>query len=379
MDLHQRYPALSDLKIKAKRRIPHFMWEYLDSATGAETVKSRNRAALDAVLFPPAVLQGEIKPDPTCQFLGRDYALPVGIAPVGMSGGIWPKAEQILAQTAAKVGIPYCMSTVSTALPEDIGPLAGTQGWFQLYPPRDKTILADMLARIKVSGFHTLVLTVDVPGPSQRERQTRGGLVQPVRMTPRILGHTIMRPEWALRTALHGKPRLKFVESYATSNGSLPSNNHIGYLLRTSPDWDYLKELRQTWDGPLIVKGILRPDDAARLSDEGVDAVWVSNHSGRQFDGAPASISVLADIKAATSLPIIFDSGIEGGLDILRALSLGADFAMMGSGFHIATAALGNKGPKHLIEIIERDIIANMTQLGAQSYVDLPSPFETQF
>lgn len=373
MDLMQRYPALWDLKQRARKRMPHFIWEYLDSATGAEATKARNRAKLDKVLFNPAVLQGEIDPDLRCTLMGRNYPLPVGIAPVGMSGGIWPGAEAILAKAAAKASIPYGMSTVSTQMPEDIGPLAGDQGWFQMYPPRDSDIRADMIERIKAAGFHTLVLTVDVPGPSMRERQIRGGLVQPVRMTPRIMAHAMVRPAWCMGILRHGMPRLKMVEGYAKAAGPLPSNNHIGYLLRTSPDWEYLKTLRDEWDGPLVAKGIQQAEDASQLEEAGVDAVWVSNHAGRQFDGGPATIETLRDVRSATSLPVIFDSGVEGGLDILRALALGADFVMMGSGFHYATAAIGARGPAHLLAILKSDLTSNMVQIGAKTLSDLPN------
>jgi L-lactate dehydrogenase (cytochrome) len=145
---------------------------------------------------------------------------------------------------------------------------------------------------------------------------------------------------------------------------SLSSTAHIGYLLRTSPDMDYVRWLRDNWDGPFVIKGVMRAEDAGPLQEIGVDALWVSNHAGRQFDGGPAAIEVLPELRAATDLPLIFDSGVEGGLDILRALSLGADFVMFGRAFHYALAALGPTGPDHLIDILKKDLEANMGQLG---------------
>jgi len=168
-----------------------------------------------------------------------------------------------------------------------------------------------------------------------------------------------------------GMPRMRFLDSYATNTVALSSTAHIGYLLRTSPDWDYVKWLRDAWDGPLIVKGVLRAKDAAPLEQAGVDAIWISNHAGRQFDAAPASIEALPALRAATKLPLIFDSGIEGGLDILRAIALGADFVMLGRAWHYALAALGDAGPAHLIDMLRLDMIANMGQLGAKSLTDL--------
>ena len=371
MTYHSRYPAISDLKSRARGRIPHFVWEYLDSATGVEATQARNRAQLDQVLFNPSILHGEFTPDLSTTLLGKTHALPIGIAPVGMSGLIWPGAEQMLARTAAAENIPYTLSTVASQLPEDVGPHAGGQGWFQLYPPRDPDIRDDILQRAKAAGFHTIVLTVDVPVASRRERQTRGGLTNPPQLTPRLATQAARCPAWLNGIRKTGMPRLRLMESYSENRTALPSNQHIGYLLRTSPDWDYFKTLRDAWDGPLIVKGVGNPDDAARLTQEGADALWVSNHAGRQFDGGPASIEVLPAVRAATSLPVIFDSGIEGGLDVLRALALGADFVMLGRAFHYGLAALGEAGASHVLDILRQDIISNMGQLGARNFAEL--------
>ncbi|AXI46000.1 alpha-hydroxy-acid oxidizing enzyme [Sulfitobacter sp. SK012] len=373
MDLHAKYPGLSDLRTRAQRRIPKFVWEYLDSGTGTEATKTRNRLALDRVGMMPSVLHGEFTPDLSTTFLGQSLPLPFGVAPIGMSGLMWPDAEGHLAREAARAGIPYCISTVATQSPEDVAPHIGPQSWFQLYPPRDPEIRRDMLARGKAAGFSTLVLTVDVPVASRRERQVRSGLTNPPRLTPRLMAQVAMRPAWAMGMAKRGMPHMRGLDKYtdAASNGLSPTA-HVGYLLRTAPDWDYVSWLRDEWDGPLIVKGILQGEDAAKLEALGVDAIWVSNHAGRQFDAAPASIEALPDVRAATSLPLIFDSGIEGGLDILRALSLGADFVMLGRAFHFALAALGPKGIEHLIDILAKDMVSNMGQLGARDLTSLP-------
>ena len=373
MDLDHRYPAIADLKARARARIPHFAWEYLDSATGDEAVQRRNRAALDAVLFTPKVLRGEVVVDLSTRLMGRDYPLPVGIAPVGMSGLMWPDAERILAQFAARAGIPYGLSTVASQPPEALAPHIGDQGWFQLYPPRDAGIRADMLARVKAAGFHTLILTVDAPVASRRERQTRGGITHPPRLTPRILTHVALRPAWALGTLRHGMPRLRFVESYSGHKGALKSTEHIGHLIRTAPDWDYLRILRDEWAGSLVVKGVLDAQDAAAIKAEGADAVWVSNHAGRQFAGAPSTIEVLPAIREAVGpdYPLIFDGGIEGGLDVLRALALGADFVMLGRAWHYGVAAFGAAGAAHVLHILRADMAANMGQLGLGRFDEL--------
>lgn len=372
MDLHQCFPAIADLKARARARIPHFVWEYLDSATGTEATLRRNRTKLDEVLLRPSILHGEFTPDLTTELFGQRFPLPFGVSPVGMSGLIWPDAERLLAAAAGKAGLPYSMSTVASQTPEFVAPVLGEHGWFQMYPPRDPEIRQDMLKRAKDAGFSALILTVDVPVASRRERQTRSGLTQPPRLTPRLFAQVALRPAWALGILRMGMPRMRLMDGYADNKVSLSSTAHIGYLLRTSPDWDYLKALRDAWEGTLIVKGVLNPDDAARLQDEGADAIWVSNHAGRQFDAAPATIEALPAIRTATTLPVIFDSGIEGGLDILRALALGADFVMLGRAWHYALGALGAEGPAHLVDILARDMTANMGQIGARCLSDLP-------
>ena len=380
MDLHSTYPGIMDLKARARRRLPKFVWEYLDSGTGVEATKARNRAALDRIGFVPSILHGAQEADLSANFLGREYPRPFGMAPIGMSGLIWPEAEVLLARAAAAAGLPYTLSTVAARSPEDMAPHLGQDAWFQLYPPKKADDRRDLLQRARAAGFKTLVLTVDVPVASRRERQTRSGLTQPPRLTPRILAQIMQRPAWAagmVRQVLGGvgMPRMRALDPYAKSIPNLPPTGHIGYLLRTSPDLEYVRWLRDHWDGPFIIKGVMRVRDTAPLEAIGVDALWVSNHAGRQFDAAPASIEVLPDIRAATRLPLVFDSGIEGGLDILRALALGADFVMLGRAFHFGLGALGARGPAHVIDILAQDMTANMGQMGAADLDHLPAPF----
>ena len=368
------YPSIEDLRRRARHRVPHFAFEYLDSATGREMGAVRNRQAFDKILFMPAILRGPLDPDLSATVLGRCHPLPFGIAPVGLSGLIWPAAERILAQSAARSAIPYCQSTVAVASPEEIGPHVADNGWFQHYPVVDPAIRRDMLKRISVAGFGTLVVTVDVPGESRRERQRRAHVSAPPRLTPKVLLAMLMRPHWCLAMALEGSPRMKFVESYAASSDE-DSFVHAGRVIRGSPDWDYLRAVRDEWSGDLVVKGVMEASDAAQLRAIGVDAIWVSNHSARQFEGGPAPIHQLPIIRDALGpdMSLIYDSGVRGGLDIMRAIALGADFVFLGAPFHYAVGALGRKGPDHLIHILKADLISCMRQIGAGTLPEIAS------
>jgi len=297
--------------------------------------------------------------------------MPVGCAPVGMSGIMWPGAEKILSAACARIGIPYCMSTVATVVPETLAPHIGDQGWFQLYPPADRGIRSDMMRRAKEAGFHTLIVTVDVPNDSRRERQRRANLRIPPKVNLAMLWSMAMHPEWTLGTLREGIPSLKFCEDYGGDKAN-SSVHHAGHVIRGQPSWAEIDEIRAEWDGPFLVKGIQKPEDAKRLVDAGIDGVWVSNHSGRQFDGGPASIDCLPAIRdAVPDAPIVFDSGVTGGLDVMRALALGADFVMLGRAFHYAVSALGPKGPDHLIHILREDMMANMNQIAAKDLSQL--------
>lgn len=373
MDLHTAYPAISDLRRKARTRIPHFVFEYLDSGTGLEDQVERNQSALRAVRFAPAILKGETTPDLSTRFLGRDYPLPFGMAPVGMSGLMWPGAEKILAGVAAARGIPYNMSTVATVTPETLAPYIGDQGWFQMYMPADPKVRSDMMRRVKAAGFHTLVLTVDVPTESRRERQRRANLNMPPKVNAQMIWQMLIHPLWTVGTLREGIPSLKFCEDYMTKGEDAGTSiAHAGHVIRGAPSWPDIDAIRKEWDGPFIVKGLQKGPDAKRLIDAGVDALWVTNHSGRQFDGGPASISQLPEVRAAApKTPIIFDSGVTGGLDVLRALALGADFVMLGRAFHFAVAAMGARGVHHAIDILADDMKSNMGQIGAERLADL--------
>ena len=375
MELDLSHPSIEDLRRKAQKRIPRFAFEYLDSATGRELGAKVNRDALDAIGFLPSVLCGRTKANLQAKLLGKTYDLPFGIAPVGMSGLMWAGAERMLAQAAVVHNIPFSLSSVAVASPEDVALHIGQNGWFQHYPVKSADLRRKMLPRIKAAGFHTLIITVDVPEESRRERQRRANLTVPPKADLRTLTEMAVRPAWCLAQLREGiMPRMRFFDDYVPQRGR-ESFTHAGALIRGIPDWQYLEELRAEWDGHLIVKGVLRPEDAKRMVEIGADCIWVSNHGGRQFEAGPAVIDQLPKIRAAVGkdVPLIYDSGVAWGLDVMRALAKGADFVMVGRAFQYAVAAFGRKGIDHLVHILKADITANMSQLGLEDLDQLPS------
>ena len=372
-NLMNRYPSVADLRRRARRRIPHFAWEYLDSGTGADECVQRNREALAAVTLIPQFMKGVFEPDISTTLFGVRYGTPFGVSPVGLTGLIWPQAEQILARAAAKYRFPYTLSTAATEAPETIGPLVDGMGWFQLYPPRRADIRRDLLARARDTGFTTLLVTVDVPTVSRRERPTRAGVAVPPRITPLMLYRCAVRPLWSLATLRAGPPRFHGMEKYLDGRDMQDMLNFLGKELGGSLDWAYMQAVRDEWEGALVIKGLLDIAQAERAAELGFDGVLVSNHGGRQFDGAPAAISVLPDIARAVGhrMKILFDSGVESGLDIARALTLGADFVLLGRAFMFGVAALGRRGGDHVAEILIQDLKNNMTQLGCATVAEL--------
>lgn len=367
------YPAISDLRARAKRRIPHFVWEYLDSGTGEETAIPRNHAALDAVTLLPRVMRGALHPNIETSFLGQTFSAPIGIAPVGATGMMWPGGEQMLARLAASAGIPYGLSTVATRVPEEIGPIAKGNGWFQLYPLGGDGVVEDICKRAADTGFSALILTVDVPINSRRERQRRAGFNVPPKMTPAMIAQILSCPTWLSGIARHGKPRFKLMEDYVSSKSVTDIAKRLSPESRPNFAWADLARLRAAWDGPIILKGVMSADDARRGKEEGLDAIWVSNHGGRQLDAAPAAIDMLPSVRAAVgeTFPLIYDSGVRSGLDVARAIARGADMVMCGRAFIYGAGAFGERGVQRCYDILREDLINVMWQLGVTNLAGL--------
>lgn len=368
-DLLTQYPGIRYLEAKAQKRMPGFSWEYLDQGTGTDRAKDRNVERLNEVLFTPEFAKGPLSPRTSTEVFGVTYSLPVGIAPVGLSGLLWPNSDRALAQTAATRRIPHVLSTVGTGSIEEIGPMARGMGWFQLYPPREAGLRTELIARVADAGFTTLVVTADVPAASRRERQTRAQLTLPPKIGPRLVAQSVLRPAWSLSILRNGLPRFRALEAHMDSTTLADAAGFVGAHLGGTFDWDYLRDLRQIWDGPLVVKGILHGADAELAVEAGADGVVVSNHGGRQLDAAPAAIDTLPSVVSAVgdATTVMFDSGIRGGLDVARAMAFGAQFCFCGRAYMFGLGALGDVGPDHVTTLIELELLSVMHQLGIES------------
>ena len=377
MSLMNKYPRLTDLEAPAARRIPKFVFAYLDSGTGQDQAKDHNRAYLDGIELTPQFMRGRVNPDLTTKLFGHSYNAPFGVAPIGLSSLIWPGAESILGAAAKAHGFPYILSTVAGESLEMVAKAAGEMAWFQLYAPKDREVMTDLLRRAKENGYETIVVTADVPAPSRRESMRIAGAPLGSRgnssVTPRVIWQSMLRPQWAVRTLLNGGARFRNMEPYAKQASADNLTKFIGEQLNGSLDWNYLAEIRKSWHGKMLLKGILHGQDAARAVKMGIDGIVVSNHGGRQLDAAPSPLTRIGSIRAAVGadVPLIVDSGIRSGLDVVRALSAGADFVLLGRAFMYAVAALGNKGGEHAATILLEEVRDVMAQLGLKTIEDV--------
>lgn len=372
---HRRMPTLSQVERIARRRIPGFAFDFLEGGTGEDVAVARNRAALDAVEIVPRY--GLPKPASIeTTLFGRPYAAPVGIAPVGVDGIVWPGATRALAAAAARARIPYITGTLASAALEDVAAICPESVWLQLYgmPRDDHAVTFDLIARAKAAGIHAIVATLDAPVRSKRPRDLRNGLVVPFRPTPRTVWQVGTSPAWALALLRAGTPAFKNVERYVTPAPTMA--NTAGFVQREIKGtfgWDEIKRMRDAWPRALVVKGVLHPDDADSAVAAGCDGILVSNHGGRQSDAAPPAIDVLPAIKARVGAraTVLFDSGIRSGLDAARALALGADAVFCGRAFLLGLAALGNDGADYIAEMLTEELRTAMAQHGAHDFAAL--------
>ncbi len=368
--LMQTYPMIDDLIPLAHRRIPRYAADYLEHGAGRERLLMRNREAFDDVRITPRYMRDMSALDPSKTLFGQRYDLPVGIAPIGMGSLIWPGAERYNAKAASAGNIPMALSTVACASIEAIAEKAEGRLWLQFYSPRDETIRWDLLQRAEAAGIDVLVVTLDVPVSPRRERTLRSGLSVTPKITARNVGRAMLRPTWSIETLRQGIPQFRNFTPYIPRNASTEEavtfvRSQLGRPLLP----DELKAIRDRWSGKMVVKGVLHAEDAIAAVDLGADGVLVSNHGGRQSDAAPSSIEALPAIIEAVGgkTSVLLDSGVRSGLDVLRALVLGADFVLLGRPFFYGLAALGEQGAGHVVNILRDELVHAMRQHGFAS------------
>ena len=371
--LADKYPRISDMKAKAIKRMPHFAAEYLLSGTGYDRAMDHNQEVLKNIFLTPRYVKGTVEADLQTKLFNRVYSAPFGIAPIGMTGLIWPGAEIDLAKLANSKNIPYTLSTVACASIEKVAPHLDGKGWFQLYPPKDKIIRDDLLKRASDNGYEVLVITSDIPASSRRERLRMAGVSVPPKINFRTIFQAAVSPSWSLGVLKHGMPRFGTMDKYQKSQGNNKiKKGYAGSQMDRYLDWQYLEEVRSIWKGPIVLKGLMDNRDALKAKDY-VDAIYLSNHGGRQLDLAPSPLQVLPQIRKelGNNFPIIIDSGFYSGQDVVKGLMLGADFVMIGRPFIIGLAALGSKGAEHAHYIIKDEIENIMEQVCAVNIKEL--------
>tara|TARA_Y100000768_G_C23988181_1_gene690313 strand:- start:1018 stop:2178 length:1161 start_codon:yes stop_codon:yes gene_type:complete len=368
--MQNKYPRVIDLINKATKRIPFFISEYLFSGTGNDKVAVSNNNIFEDVFLIPKYLKGAVEVETEQTILGSKYGAPFGVAPIGSGGSIWPGAEIALAKMCTKKKIPYCLSSVASLSLEEISPHLEGNGWFQLYPPKDKVIRDDILKRASDAGFSVLVVTVDIPATSRRERVKKAGVTIPPKPNLKTFFQALLRPLWSINTLLQGMPSFGTMTKYNfLSQDELTKNwNEMPRYI----DWEYLTEIRSLWKGQIILKGILDEENAIKASKV-VDAIYLSNHGGRQIDLVPSPLQLLPNIrkKLGKDFPIIIDSGYLSGQDIAKALVLGADFVMLGRAFMIGVSALGKKGAEHVHYILHDELSNIMEQMCCKNILEL--------
>jgi L-lactate dehydrogenase (cytochrome) len=375
-DLHRRFPSVIDMEAAAERRMPRFVHDYLVGGLGRETSVRRNVAALDTVELMPRYLSVSPLPDMSVCLFGKRFDAPFGVAPLGLAGLLWPGCEVPLARAARAHNLAHVLSTFANRSMETIGPIAGDNGWFQFYPPYDPAMEADMIGRAERAGYKTLVLTVDIPAPTRRERNIRNGMSVPPILDMRTMFQIATHPHWARHVLRQGIPDFENLSPYYPKGSSLKqSADFVGRVMTGHVGADRVRRIRDAWKGKLLIKGVLDVSEAQAYLTLGADGLIVSNHGGRQLDAAPTAISVLPTIrrKLGSSVLIMADGGIRSGLDIARMLALGADFVLIGRPFVFASAAMGAAGGDHLMTILKAELSSTMAQLGCRTIGDLPS------
>ncbi|MDA9749130.1 alpha-hydroxy-acid oxidizing protein [Pelagibacteraceae bacterium] len=345
----------------SKKRLPKLVFDFIDGASGDDKLAEINSTALDQIRLEPKVFRNVENRNLTKKIFDFNFDYPFGFAPMGMTNLSWPEADKMIAKESAYNNIPTCVSMASSTTLEDMFTFSEGHSWMQIYIFQSEEFIMELLKRAENIGYKVLILTVDVPILSRRARDDRNGFGYPFKIGPKQFLDFALHPQWSLTTLFKGAPQPM---NYVTSK----SGDQIFRRKesRGATDWNTLKRIRNAWKGKLIIKGVMNSEDALKIKEAGADAIQVSNHGGRQLDSATASINALPLIRKALGddFPILFDSGIRSGSDILRAIALGADFVMFGRPLMYAIGADGARGLRRIINLIKEELSTNLGLVG---------------
>ncbi|MBO0758052.1 MAG: alpha-hydroxy-acid oxidizing protein, partial [Bradyrhizobiaceae bacterium] len=354
---------IEDLRRIARRRIPRAIFDYVDSGSYDEITLKANRSELDAIRLRQRVLIDTSKREMTTELLGTKLSIPVAIAPTGLTGLVHGDGEIHAAKAAEAAGTVYTLSTMSICSIEDVAAALSKPFWFQLYVFRDREFSKSIIKRAQAAKCSALFVTVDLPQRGQRHADIKNGLTVPPRLTPRNVFDIATKPSWALKVLLSKRRSFGNIESYLKDKRSLTgagawANDHFDQSLT----WRDIDWIRSLWPGKLVLKGINDLEDAKTAVSAGVDGIVVSNHGGRQLDGAPATAIVLPEIASAVGdrVEVLFDSGIRSGQDVLKALALGARGCLIGRAYLYGLAAMGGRGVSTALDVIRSELDISM-------------------
>jgi len=361
--------SIEDARKLAKKRVPKLMFDFVDGSSGDEKLCEINSTALDQIRLEPKVLRNVEKRNLKKNFLGIDFNYPFGFAPMGMCNLTWPGADKMLAEESVENNIPICVSMASSTSLEEMYKLSQGHSWLQLYIYQDENFVMELLERAQNTGYKVAILTVDVPIQFRRAKDDKNGFTVPFKIGPKQFFDFATHPRWSLTSLLSGIPKpMNFVTSKS-------GNKFVRSESRGATDWEALKRIRDTWKGKLIVKGVMSPEDAVKIKDAGADAIQVSNHGGRQLESATSAINALPLVRKVLGkeFPIIFDSGIRSGSDIVRSLAFGADYAMIGRPLMYGMGADGAKGLRRILNIIKEELSTTLGLVGLNDINDISS------
>ena len=360
--------SIEDARNLAQKRMPKLMFDFVDGSAGDEKLCEINSTALDQIRLEPKVLRNVENRILKKKFLDIQFDQPFGFSPMGMCNLTWADADQMLANESIVNNIPTCVSMASSTSLEKMFELTKGRSWLQLYNFQENFVM-ELLQRAEQTGYKVAILTVDVPIQFRRAKDNKNGFTVPFKIGPKQLLDFAMHPIWSLTTLFNGIPKPM---NYETSKNG---NKFIRTESRGATDWDTLKRVRDSWKGKLIVKGVMSPKDAIKIKNSGADAIQVSNHGGRQLDSATAAIEALPIIRNALGkdFPMLFDSGIRGGSDIIRALALGADYVMIGRPLMYGIGADGAKGLRRILDIIKDELSTALGLVGLTNINDITS------